>query len=63
MKYVGEFKHGKNHGYGTLIFPVVEIWDGDFIEDMPCNPTNHDKDGNIFGKYVTGKLHIVETTC
>ena len=60
MKYVGEFKHGKNHGYGTLTFPDGEMWDGEFREDKPWNTTHHDKDGNIFGKYVDGKWHSAE---
>ena len=56
----GEFKNGKNHGYGTLIFPDGEMWDGEFRKDKPWNTTHHDKDGNIFGKYVDGKWHSAE---
>ena len=60
MKYLGEFKNGKNHGYGILTFPDGEIWDGEFREDKPWNTTHHDKDGKFFGKYVDGKWHSIE---
>ena len=61
MKYVGEFKHGKNHGHGSLIFPDGEMWDGEFREDKPWNTTHHDKNVNIFGKYVDGKWRSAES--
>ena len=41
-------------------FSDGEMWDGEFREDKPWNTTHHDKDGNIFGKYVDGKWHSAE---
>jgi len=54
MRYVGEFKNGKNHGQGTLTFPDGVKWAGEFREDEPWNTTGYDQDGNIFGKIVNG---------
>ena len=54
MKYVGEFKKGKNHGQGTLTFPDGVKWSGEFREDVPWNTMGYDQDGNYFGKIVNG---------
>ncbi len=63
-KYDGEWKEGQRYGEGTLTYEDGakyegewkdgEIWVGEFREDKPWNTTHHDKDGNIFGKYVDG---------
>ena len=55
-KYVGDFMNGLFHGQGTLIFPDGIKFVGDFREDKPWNTTGFDKDGNIFVKYVNGKM-------
>ena len=53
-KYVGEWENGERNGQGTVTSTDGYRYVGEFREDKPWNTTHHDKDGNIFGKYVDG---------
>ena len=56
-KYVGEFKDGERNGQGTLTFPDGTKFVGKFKDGKRWNGTMYDKEGNIIGKWVNGKLH------
>jgi len=57
-KYVGEFKDGKQHGKGTLTSRFEKEYIGEFKEGTLWNITEYDKNGNILGKWVNGKLKV-----
>ncbi len=52
-KYVGEWKEGKKHGQGTFTYPRGK-YVGEFRKGKQFNTTLYDKDGNIYGRYVSG---------
>ena len=55
MKYVGEFKDGKEHGQGTITFLDGRKYVGEMKDGTQWNGTDYDKDGNILGKFVNGE--------
>ena len=56
-KYVGQFKKGLFDGQGTYYtFPSGVKVEGEFRKDKEWNTIRWDKDGNIIGKYVKGKM-------
>ena len=56
-KYVGQFKKGLFDGQGTYYtFPSGVKVEGEFRKDKEWNTIRSDKDGNIIGKYVKGKI-------
>ena len=55
-KYVGEFKDGKRNGQGTTTLPNGDKFVGGWKEGKPWNGTYYDKEGNILGKWVNGKM-------
>ena len=57
-KYVGEFKDGKQDGQGTLTSRFEKEYVGEFKEGTFWNITEYDKNGNILGKWVNGKLKV-----
>jgi len=57
-KYVGEFKDGKQDGQGTLTSRFEKEYVGEFKEGTLWNITEYDKNGNILGKWVNGKLKV-----
>ena len=54
--YVGEFKDGEENGQGTYIHPIGDKYVGEFKDEKFWNGTTYEIDGNIFGKWVNGKL-------
>ena len=55
-KYVGEYKDGKRNGQGTFTYPSGGKFVGGWKEGKPWNGTYYDKEGNILGKWVNGKM-------
>ena len=55
-KYVGEYKDGKRNGQGTFTYPSGGKFVGGWKEEKPWNGTYYDKEGNILGKWVNGKM-------
>ena len=55
-KYVGEWKDGKIHGQGTLTLPDGQKYVGDWKDRNLWNGIKYDKNGNIYSKYVNGKV-------
>ena len=61
-KYVGQFKKGLFDGQGTYYtFPSGVKVEGEFRKDKEWNTIRSDKDGNIIGKYVKGKITVSYT--
>tara|TARA_B100000586_G_scaffold154524_1_gene112404 strand:- start:123 stop:389 length:267 start_codon:yes stop_codon:yes gene_type:complete len=57
-KYVGEWKDGKYHGQGTFTSSDGGMHVGEFKGGNLWNVTTYGIDGNIFGKWVNGKLKV-----
>jgi len=57
-KYVGEWKDGKEHGQGTYTWTNGDKYVGEFKDEKFWNGTTYEIDGNIFGKWVNGKLKV-----
>ena len=57
-KYVGEYKEGKKHGQGTFTTFEGDKYVGEFKGGNFWNGTTYEIDGNIFGKWVNGKLKV-----
>ena len=55
-KYVGSWKNGKYHGEGTITYSSGTKYVGEFKDDFISNGTLYDKDGNIYWKFVNGKV-------
>ncbi len=55
MRYVGEFKDGKKHGQGSLIYSDGDVFDGEYKDNKLWNGTEYDKKGVIKYNYVNGK--------
>jgi len=56
-KYIGEFKNGMFHGQGTFFSSPSKIKIvGEYKKDKEWNTIRTNKDGEIIGKYVNGKL-------
>ena len=55
-KYMGEFKDGKRNGQGTTTLPNGDKFVGGWKDGKPWNGTYYDKEGNILGKWVNGKM-------
>ena len=56
--YNGEYKDGKEHGQGTYTFPDGDKYVGEFKDEKFWNGTTYEIGGNIFGKWVNGKLEV-----
>ena len=57
-KYVGEFKDGLQNGQGTFTYPDGREYVGEYNYGKRWKGTDYDKNGNIIGKYVNGKLKV-----
>jgi len=56
-KYVGQFEKGLFNGQGTYYtFPSGVKVEGEFRKSKEWNTIRSDKEGNIIGKYVKGKI-------
>ena len=55
-KYVGEWKDWKKHGQGTFTWSNGYRFKGEWKYHKKWNGTTYDKHGNIYSKYVNGKL-------
>ena len=59
-KYEGQWKDGEKNGQGTFIHGKGKLegqkYEGEYKDGFYWNGTLHDKDGNIVGKYVNGKI-------
>ena len=57
-KYVGEYKNGKKHGFGTLSYVKGERkgekYVGEFKGDKMWNIIKYDEDGKFVGEYKYG---------
>ena len=56
-KYVGEIEYRKPNGQGTHTYSNGEIYVGEWKGGGPWIGKLYDKDGDIIGKWVNGKLH------
>ena len=57
-KYVGEYNDGKFNGQGTFTSFDGDKYVGEFKDGNFWNGTTYEIDGNIFGKWVNGKLKV-----
>ena len=55
-EYVGELKNGGRNGQGTQTWKDGRKFVGEWRDVLEWNGTLYFKDGNIYGKYVNGKL-------
>ena len=55
-KYVGEWKDGKRNGQGTSTSTDGQKYVGEWKNGRTWNGIQYDKDGNILGKFVKGKV-------
>jgi len=55
-KYVGEWKDWKKHGQGTFTWSNGYRFKGEWKYHKKWNGTTYDKHGNIYSKYVNGKV-------
>ena len=55
-RYVGEWKDWKKHGQGTLTWYDGYRFKGEWKDNKQWNGTTYDKNGNIYSKYVNGKV-------
>ena len=55
-EYVGEYKNGERNGQGTSTSPDGQKYVGEWKDGKPWNGTQYDKEGNILGKWVNGKM-------
>ena len=58
VKFIGEWENGEIHGQGTLTLSSGMKKIGEFRRGFPWNTTSYDKNGNILGKWVNGKLKV-----
>ena len=56
-KYVGEIENGKPNGHGTHTYSNGKKYVGEWKGGGPWIGKLYDKDGDIIGKWVNGKLH------
>jgi len=56
--YVGEYKDGERNGHGTFTSFEGDKYVGEFKDEKFWNGTTYEIDGNIFGKWVNGKLKV-----
>ncbi len=56
-KYVGEIENMKPNGQGTHTYSNGKKYVGEWKGGGPWIGKLYDKDGNIIGKWVNGKLH------
>ena len=54
--YEGEWKDWKKHGQGTLTWYDGNRFKGEWKDNKQWNGTTYDKNGNIYSKYVNGKV-------
>jgi len=57
-KYEGEFKDGERNGHGTFTSFEGDKYVGEFKDEKFWNGTTYEIGGNIFGKWVNGKLEV-----
>ena len=57
-KYVGEINDGDMHGHGIYTSTDGGKYVGEFKDGNFWNGTTYEIDGNIFGKWVNGKLKV-----
>ena len=57
-KYEGEFKDGERKGHGTFTSFEGDKYVGEFKDEKFWNGTTYEIGGNIFGKWVNGKLEV-----
>jgi len=55
-KYLWKWKNAAPNGQGTLTVPNGSKYIGEWKDDKMWNITLYNKDGDIFGKWVNGKL-------
>ena len=55
-KYVGEWKDGKRDGQGTHTLTDGRKFVREWKDGKPWNGTEYDKNGNIIGTVVNGKM-------
>ena len=55
-KYVGELKDGKQHGQGTHTLTDGRKFVREWKNGKPWNGAEYDKNGNIIGTVVNGKM-------
>jgi len=58
IKYVGEYKDGERNGHGTFTSFEGDKYVGEFKDEKFWNGTTYEIGGNIFGKWVNGKLEV-----
>jgi len=56
--YVGELKGGERNGQGTYTSFEGDKYVGEFKDEKFWNGTTYEIGGNIFGKWVNGKLEV-----
>ena len=56
-KYVGKIENWKPNGHGTHTYSIGKKYVGEWKGGGPWIGKLYDKDGNIIGKWVNGKLH------
>jgi len=57
-KYVGQIKNGEPCGHGTFTSLEGDKYVGEFKDEKFWNGTTYEIGGNIFGKWVNGKLEV-----
>ena len=55
MKYVGEYKDGKQHGQGTKTYSDGEKYVGEWKEGRFWNGIGYDKNGDFVVRFVNGE--------
>jgi len=56
--YVGKYKDGERNGHGTFTSFEGDKYVGEFKDEKFWNGTTYEIGGNIFGKWVNGKLEV-----
>ena len=56
--YVGKYKDGERNGHGTFTSFEGDKYVGEFKNEKFWNGTTYEIGGNIFGKWVNGKLEV-----
>ena len=57
-KYEGEYREGEFNGQGIVTSFDGDKYVGEFKDSNFWNGTTYEIDGNIFGKWVNGKLKV-----
>ena len=56
IMYVGDWKDGKQNVQGAFTFPDGEKYVGEWWDAETWDGTEYYSNGNILGKYVSGKM-------